>query len=200
MKKLLLITLSVLLSSTSIFAQELKIGIKGGLNYSNVSGDVAGLLNFNGESTLGFHVGALASIGISDQFAIQPELIYNQLGTEQSIPGVNTTGIINLSYLSLPVLAKYYVADGFSIMAGPQLSYLIDSDLSVAAGNNDINTEFINIYNDVDLGINVGASYEFPFGMIIGANYYHGLTNVADIPLVDVANRSFQASVGWYLN
>lgn len=199
MKKHLIITLSILLASVSIQAQETKVGIKGGWNYSNLSGDIVGLLNFNGDYTSGYHAGAFASFGLTENFAVQPELLFNRYGTVQSVPGINTDAGINLSYLSLPVLAKYYLTDGFAIMAGPQLSYLIDSNLDIAMGNNDLTTEFINIYNDIDFGVNVGAAYEFPFGMVLGANYYHGLTNVADIPLVDVGNRSFQLSLGWIL-
>jgi len=197
MKKVVLTLLSILTLSTLSHAQDIKYGIKGGLNLANFNGELAGILDFEGDYITGFHAGAMASIGISDRFAIQPEILFSTLGTTQTISGVE--GDITLSYIQIPVYAKVYAAEGFAFMAGPQFGYLVDSDFSV--GSTGVSTDdLINIYKDTDFGINLGAQYEFDMGLTLGANYYLGLTEVDDIPIVNVNNRAFMFSAGFFIN
>ena len=73
-----------LIFSTSVFAQDpgLKIGVKAGLNLSNVydSQDE----DFQADSKLGFAGGAFLSIPIGTYFGIQPELLFSQRGLRGS--------------------------------------------------------------------------------------------------------------------
>ncbi|MBJ6119831.1 PorT family protein [Pontibacter sp. BT310] len=106
------------------------IGIRGGANMANLSGDLRNEDNF--ENKWGFHGGITYNIGIVDNFfSIQPELLYSQKGfknadTEFVVGGVNykRTGKVNYNYLDLPVLAKIK-AGPLYFEAGPQASYLI---------------------------------------------------------------------------
>ena len=203
MKKLITIfTLALLFVSTS-FAQDMKLGIKGGWNYANLDGRLAGLVNLSGDYVSGFHAGVYSTIDLNENFAVQPELLFNQFGTQQAIPGVTGNADITLSYVSVPVLLKYYVAPGLAVKGGPQLNILVDDQIGLNVGDfntqTDVLSDVVNMYNSTDFGVQVGADYEFDFGLVLGANYYHGLTNVADIPLVDVGNRVVQVSVGWRL-
>lgn len=203
MKKLITIfTLALLFVSVS-FAQDIKFGIKGGWNYANLDGDLAGLVNLSGDYVSGFHAGAFSTIGLNQNFAIQPELLFNQFGTQQAVPGVNGNADITLSYLSVPVLLKYYPVAGLALKAGPQLNFLVDDNIGVSVGDinaqTDLLNDVVNMYNTTDFGIQVGVDYEFAFGLTLGTSYYHGLSNVADVPLVDVGNRVVQVSVGWVL-
>ncbi|WP_456314955.1 outer membrane beta-barrel protein [Pseudomonas shirazensis] len=75
MRKIILSAIAVM-AFGSMNAQETRFGVKGGLNLSNiVGGDVDGT-----KSLVGFHVGGLAEIKITDKFAIQPELLYSAQG------------------------------------------------------------------------------------------------------------------------
>lgn len=71
----------IILSVVAIFAfgfsnaQEVKFGAKAGLNLSTITGG-----NLSGGSRVGFHVGGLAEIGLTEKFAVQPELLLSMKG------------------------------------------------------------------------------------------------------------------------
>lgn len=76
MKKLLLSAAMAVFMLSNVNAQEVKFGVKAGVNFASLGGDDAS--GFDGLTS--FHVGALAEIGISEKFAIQPELVYSLQG------------------------------------------------------------------------------------------------------------------------
>jgi opacity protein-like surface antigen len=129
MKKLFIIGAMLFAGVTAAQAQS-GIGIRGGANMSNLSGDLRNEDNF--ENKWGFHGGITYNIGIVDNFfSIQPELLYSQKGfknadTEFVVGGVNykRTGKVNYNYLDLPVMAKIK-AGPLYFEAGPQASYLL---------------------------------------------------------------------------
>lgn len=60
---------------TTVNEQEVTFGAKAGVNFANVTGDVE-----NADSKIGFHVGRIVEIAISEKFSIQPELLYSAKG------------------------------------------------------------------------------------------------------------------------
>lgn len=74
----------ILLSAVAVFtfgltnAQDVSYGVKGGLNLSNLSGDIE-----DAKSLFGAHVGAFAEIKITDKFSVQPELLFSMQGAKQ---------------------------------------------------------------------------------------------------------------------
>ena len=75
MKKVLIL-LTVTLCSTSFYAQDLDLGIKAGMNFSNIT-DATGLSN-----RTGFVFGAFAGAKLGDKIGIQGDLLYSQQGAE----------------------------------------------------------------------------------------------------------------------
>ena len=63
-------------------------------------------------SISGFFVGVNAHLNFDQNFVIKPALLYS-----------NTQ---DLSWLHLPVLVKYYITEQFNVLAGPQLTVLIE--------------------------------------------------------------------------
>ncbi|NHN25216.1 PorT family protein [Flavobacterium jejuense] len=167
MKKLLFAAVAVFAFGVSN-AQEVKFGAKAGLNLSNFSGDAEGT-----STKVGFQVGALAEIMISDKFAIQPELVYSSLGAKSSDEGFDYTS--HLNYLNIPVMAKYFVAEGFSLEAGPQIGFLLSA--KDKGDGEDVDTK--EYYNSTDFGMNVGAGYDVTENINLGLRYTFGLSNIA---------------------
>ncbi len=136
MRKLLLCAAVAVLGLTSVNAQEVQFGATGGL----ISVDANA--KFNGQSLdvdseIGFYIGGLADIAISDAFHVQPELLY--------------ANVNDGSALLLPIMAKYYVSEDFFVQAGPQFDFSLEDlptdytglGISLAAGlGYDINEEF----------------------------------------------------------
>ncbi|MFV8379476.1 porin family protein [Flavobacterium sp. LB3R33] len=96
-------------------------GVKGGLNIFTISNAV--LDGVNSKSLVGFHVGFFWEFMISNTFAIQPEVLYSAQGTELEFERIS--GDLKLDYITIPVMAKYYVADTFSMEFGPQIGLLV---------------------------------------------------------------------------
>jgi hypothetical protein len=183
MKKIIL-TAAAVFALSFANAQDTKYGVKGGLNMSNVS-------NAEGSSSLlAFHLGGFAEFKISDKFAVQPELLYSAQGAKFSAGGVSFT--TNLNYINIPVMAKYYVADAFSIEAGPQIGFLMSAK--------EDGTDIKEFCNSTDFGINLGAGYNLNETMSLGLRYNMGLSDVQK----DLApgesgskNSSIQLSFGY---
>jgi len=197
MKKIMLTAAAVLAFAFSN-AQETKFGVKAGLNLANLTGDYDGA-----SSLIGFHVGGFAEIKLTDKFAIQPELLYSAQGAkiEQTFFDESFEFDTKLNYLNIPVLAKYYITEGFSVEAGPQVGFL----LSAKEDGEDAK----DYYKSVDFGFNVGAGYNFTENLSVGLRYTIGLSSIADVPDseegfedfdvsdIDVKNSVFALSVGY---
>ncbi|WP_442264643.1 porin family protein [Tenacibaculum sp. ZS6-P6] len=178
MKKIFTIALFTV-SLLCVDAQSINFGVKGGVNFSTLRGD-----NLDVDSKTGFHIGGIAELKIVDKFSVQPELLFTQLGTSGSQRDFKT------SYISLPVMAKYYVFQGLAIEAGPQVSFLIDDELKRSDGTIvDTNVE------DFDFGLNFGVGYNFNNGIFFQTRYTLGITTVQENP--DVKNGAFQLSLGY---
>jgi len=178
MRKTLLTTLFVILSFTMAHAQT-RYGVKAGANIATLAG-AEGV-----SSKFGFHVGGIIEFKLSERFAIQPELLYSAQGAKNS----EDSGYkINFNYLNVPLMAKYYVAEGISIEAGPQFGVAVtleDSD------GRDLEVT----HETIDYGLNIGGGYELPSGLFFQARYYAGLMNISIND--DYKNSVLQFSVGY---
>jgi long-subunit fatty acid transport protein len=181
MKKIILSAVAVLAFGFTN-AQDVKFGLKTGLNISNITGDIEG-----SSSKAGIFLGGVAEIKISDKFSFQPELLYSSVGNKNVVydydyEGDKLEGKINLSYLNIPLMAKLYVADKFSLEAGPQLGFLLSAKAKgtyTYEGDSESGTEDIKDgYNGVDFGFNFGTSYDFTDNISAGVRYTVGLSNI----------------------
>ena len=179
MKKLFL-TAAAVFAFSFANAQDVKYGAKAGLNISSITGDGTEDVS----SKIGFQVGGFAEIKISDKFAIQPELLYSAQGAKAKLSeeGVSIKATQKLAYLNIPVIAKYYVAKGFSLEAGPQLGFLLSAEQEstesidgVTTTESDDNKEG---FNSTDFGFNLGAGYDVTENINLGVRYSIGLSNI----------------------
>ena len=166
----------------TVNAQDVKLGAKIGMNVSSVNGDPDNL-----DSKTGWVLGATAEVSLTDKFSLQPELLYSQQGAKQ-----RGNFIYDLNYISLPVMAKYYIAKGFSLEAGPQFSFLVKDEL-ISDSNNaaSANTNAENF----DFSANLGLGYQLDNGIFFQTRYNLGLINFDKNP--DVKNGVFQMSLGY---
>ena len=199
MKKLLLFAAIAAFTFTTANAQsEFRIGFKGGVNFASVGGDFTD--NSNGRTS--FHIGGLVEIPIMEKLAVQPELMYSSLGNSNEDSGSESYGgltysykeesDLKLDYISIPIMAKYYIIDGLSVEAGPQVSILIkaeseyDYSETVSGGgetisNSESGTDDVKeLFKTLDLGFGIGGSYRLDFGLFFSARYVIGLSNVND--------------------
>lgn len=186
MKRIVIIFFAAVLISSTVLAQHANIGIKGGVNAYTIKGD-----NSSGFDTkIGFHIGLIGHIHISNQFALQPEVVYSVQGTQYSVSGQEVK--LNLNYINIPLLFQYMFDNGFRLQAGPQVGFLASAKAKVGDNDTDVKTDFENI----DLGLGLGASYVNPasnFG--VDVRYNLGLSNINKNGTTDYFNRGLQAGV-----
>ncbi|MEP6926313.1 MAG: porin family protein [Ginsengibacter sp.] len=129
----------LLFIGSSVFSQSLSFGIKGGANLGKISGH-----SFKDEFKLGYHVGAFATIGLGNKFAIQPEVLFNQVNVDTSNSfsqiyegAFNHVDKIQLHYLSIPLLLNYNINKYIVLQAGPQFGILLDQNKSLLQNGGD---------------------------------------------------------------
>ncbi len=169
MKKTIIV-LSAIFICTFVSAQKtkqdegIKLGIKGGLNISNLMGDVKDVA-----IRTSIHAGLVAEVIVSDNFSIQPELLYSGQGASVTSTG---GGRIKLDYITLPVLAKFPIAKSLSLETGPQVGFLISGKYKTNESNDKIEN-----LKTIDFGLNAGLNYELNNGVFFQARYNLGLTD-----------------------
>ncbi|RZJ55927.1 MAG: PorT family protein [Flavobacterium sp.] len=176
MKKIIL-TAAAVMAFAFTNAQETKFGVKAGVNLANVGGDFE-----DTSSKIGFHVGGFAEFKLSDKFSIQPELLFSTQGAKsdgQEEDGIAYDAKLNLSYLNIPVMAKFYVAEKFSLEAGPQIGFLLSAKSKYEAGSFSEDVDVKDAYESIDFGVNFGAGYDFTENLSAGVRYNLGLANIA---------------------
>jgi opacity protein-like surface antigen len=205
MKKIILSAIAVM-TFAFVNAQDVKYGVKGGVNISNFSGDTDGT---DLKSRVGFNIGGFVEIKFSEKFALQPEILYSTQGTKfknvgAEVGGSFYTGDINfnLAYINIPVMFKYYGTKKFSIEAGPQIGFLTSakSKTKLDGFNRTNQIDVKDIFESIDFGLNLGAGYDFTENISVGARYNFGLANIAKTEAGDntkLHNSVFSFSVGY---
>jgi len=196
MKKSVLVIALMIMSTTFISAQEyVYFGVKGGVNFSSFSGD--GYDDFvDPEERTAFHLGLLAEIPVSDRFSIQPEVLYSAQGYDISSRDGADDVEYQLDYINVPVLAKFYLFNKFSIEAGPQIGFLVNEEVDTnptGDGGDIVLGE--DQFKSVDFGVGLGLSYKLS-NFFISGRYNIGLSDIYDIEGVDAKNSVIQAGVG----
>lgn len=154
----------IILSIAAVFAfglanaQDVKYGAKAGLDFATMKVDL-GPFGSVTDSQTGFFIGGFATVGISEKLAVQPELLY--------------VSVKDVNFLSIPVLAKYGVANKLSALAGPSFNYFPDETIEKLKINIDLGATY-----DVTEKIDVNAKYSMGLtgdiqlsGLFIGAGY-----------------------------
>jgi len=207
MKKIILIGLSVL-SFTFIQAQKkINLGIKGGINFSNLN-NISD--NSYKKSKTGINFGLLAEISLSDKFSIQPEILYSTQGVKTDVylnalayPGPGPDPIFQPStekgkyifdYIQIPVLAKIYLIENLSFEIGPSFNFLTKSEQKSESQT------YRNIGKDFEFSGVLGLSYKLNKTLFVSSRFFKGFSKafIYDPNNFDNAkNYGFQFDIGF---
>src|SRR5690606_24195884 len=145
MKKSILLVAIALFGFTSMNAQEfVMFGAKGGVNFSTLSGGDNNAWNDPSGRT-SFHLGLVEEIPMSERFSIQPEVLYSGQGYDIASRNNDHDIEFQLDYINVPVIAKVYVFEGLALEAGPQVGFLVKSEIdrkpsSVGSGDTNLDS------------------------------------------------------------
>ena len=186
--KLILLIAFFSISNYSISQKEIQYGLKAGINISDLTG-----VTFGWEPRVSIHFGGVLEIPISEDMSIQTELLFSSQGVNDSSFFSDDQIITN--YLNLPVNAKYFITEDFSIELGPQLGILLSANSEIDGSDENIKGDL----NSLDFGLNTGIEYKFENGLNLGFRYVFGLSNVAkDISSNKIKNGVLQISSGYF--
>ncbi|MEI6408667.1 MAG: porin family protein [Bacteroidota bacterium] len=181
LKIIFTVSILVFFLNTLANAQETnqaKIGIKGGVNFSNLYTKDAD----NTKTLTGFNAGIFAKIPITSRFAIQPELYFTTKGADVTYRNafVDGTARFKLDYVELPILIVANITKNFHIEAGAYAGVLVSGKVknqsNVGLFNFEDNIK-VEDYNRLDAGLAAGVGFDFG-ALGIGARYTYGLTKV----------------------
>lgn len=192
MKKVLLISILVALTLSSCICHNL--GLKAGVNVASINGDESD----NFDARTGMYFGGFAELCITNEFAIQPEILYSMQGVNYS-QSDGYEGTLKLDYLNLPIMAKIKIVDELYIQAGPQIGFLLSATDEFKSTEVSGNDDIIDELNIIDFGANLGLGYQFESGLNFGARYNLGISNINNVSGNDFKNQNgvFQFSVGF---
>lgn len=171
-------------------AQETHFGVKAGLNYSSVVGDLTNGIKFRFSG----HAGVFIDIELADRFSFQPELLYSSQGFQFSsdLNAIQNNGDIidqndfrtnvQFNFLTVPLLAKFSLNDRLDVAFGPQFGFLLNQitkiknldqrDDTIPENRTSISGDF-----QLDYGVAVGLAWKLTDAMSIEPRFYLGLRN-----------------------
>ena len=189
-KVTMLLSLFCFLFTFNSIAQETHFGVKAGLNYSSVVGDLTEGLKFRFSG----HGGVYVESEVSDKFALQIALLYSSQGFQFSsdLQSIQTGGNtfdqsdirtnVQLNYLTVPVLGKFALSDKIAVEFGPQFGFLLNQvskiknldqrDDTIPENRTSISGEF-----QLDYGVVAGLDFELTDSISLEPRFYIGLRN-----------------------
>jgi len=191
-RKILLIALIFTAATSSLSAQDFKLGVKAGADIHKIDGKA-----FKDQFSYGYHLGGFATIGLTKKFAIQPEVLFSQVSADTSnefsdVYDFKSVSKVQLKYLQIPLLLNYNPNPFVSLQVGPQFGILLDQNSSlVKNGKEAFSKGDFSMLGGIQLNISKIRLY---------GRYAVGLNNINDIDDQDKwKNQNFQVGVGFAL-
>lgn len=173
-------------------AQNISFGVKAGvqnniLAITNEGTDEDTRVAVTG---VGGHLAGIVDIGISPNFSIQPNLLFQYKGVK--------TGDTKFSLINADIPVNFlYKQGGFFVGGGPNISF------GLSAKQQEDGEDDIDLYEDpegdaeaslkrIEIGANVLMGYRFASGLTLSAHYTPGLT---DLVKDSDANAKFNTRV-----
>lgn len=181
------------------------IGLKGGLNFANVTNAKA----INGSNKTGFVVGAFLAPPSKSIISSRTEILFSRQGYDWKT--ASNTGSVNLSYLILPQLMGINITKYVQLQVGAQMAYLLNAkaDSSGTSSGNPQVDKIMNLYNRFDYGaaggieiypiqnLLIGARLNISFGKLYKEPTEPQSTQPNFFPSVDAKNNVVQLFLGF---
>ncbi|GMT49817.1 MAG: hypothetical protein IEMM0008_1356 [bacterium] len=198
----------LLVSHADVFALKAYFGLKAGAGIANLqySETTSSLSQDTTRSRLAPEIGAFVEIGITPEWAVELDLMYQQRG------GKFTNGTLKLDYIGLSPFFKWYPIGGrdndlfgFYLGLGASFQFLADATFK---GVEDTTIEEFNVSIPLGFGIFIAMTERMDFIFDFRADF--GITNVSTsggaarsggtaLPTVDedIRTRAYTLSIGF---
>lgn len=176
------VTCLVVLACAAVASAQITGGVKGGINFANVS-LTGGGASINMGNRTAWNIGAFFEIPVARNLFLQPEALFTSKGgslTSGDFLGTGgaATAALKLNYFDVPVLLRFDVPTTSTIVpfvyGGPNLGFLLSAK-ATATGQPDEDIKPDLKSTDIGLAFGGGAR----FGKVTAElRYIYGLTNV----------------------
>lgn len=196
-----LIFIASILFTFQARAQEagtVSVGLRGGLNVSNIGGSSA---NSGNRYKAGINFGAVGVYSVDSHWAIAAEVNYSQKGYS---PAINS--VLKLNYLDIPVYVNYFLGQGgdrfrTKVFLGPYVGILMAAKSKI--GGIEVG-DLKSLYNPTDFGVLAGGGFHYKFSqtgdnwLIFDVRYAYGLSDLAKAGTgsSNVGNRALSFNLG----
>jgi len=196
-KQVLILLLAM--SSTSVFSQNIELGLQGGANFDYSTIELVtsgGSFSDVAQSRTGYLFGGYASFK-AGWFGIQPEVYYSVQGADVTLDGV--TGAVKSNFIQIPFLFRMNFLKVFNFHLGPQYGLLLNSETDFGG----VITDFKDQSRSGDFSFLTGAGIRLPFNLNISLRYSKGfnemIDEVGESGLRSLKNSMLQLTVGYAL-
>ena len=181
--------IALMLLTTATYAQEFHIGAKAGANLGKIAG-VAYKDNFK----LGYQIGGFLEFDFTDKWGLQGEVLFNQSNTEirnsyKQVWDEKFNKNKTLDYVSVPVLLKYNPNEFLSLHAGPQFSFLTNSEDSTWENGK-------KLFKDTDFSIVAGLEVKILNPLYVYGRYVWGYSDINKALSDKATSQQIQIGVG----
>ena len=187
MKRFILVA-AIMMASISVFAQH----EPGSLTIQPRIGFSAADFNNTKDTKVrvGMVVGPEFEYTLSKRFSLAFGVNYSQQGAEQD----NADVTYKMDYVTVPVVANFYIVKGLALKAGIQPGYNIKAKMNAST----VVGDFADAVKKFDVSVPVGLSYEF-CNIVLDARYNLGVTKMFDMNKIDLnsKNLAFQLTLGY---
>lgn len=181
----------ILAASVELFGQGAPkpiVGAKGGLNFTNVGGDV------DNKMKTALHAGVYSEVFFDYFLMLQAEIL---LSFQGHAPATDLDSKLNLTYLNIPVMARYNLGYNLNVHAGVQFGFLLSAK---SVNQLDEETDQKDFFKGMELALPIGVGYDLMDRKINATvRYVIGLNNIADFAGETRHNNVLQVSVGYLL-
>ena len=177
-----LINLAIIVpNSFGQITKDLKFGFGVGPNLSTFTG--------SGDNDRGWVPGVRGGFYVQKPLEngviVEPGLYYSNVGSrsthmtynENTFEEVEQKERFLLSYLNVPVVARYKVSSNVSVFAGPQVSFLVGGKKKLKYSGEKEKVDAKDEFKTVSAGVSMGAAYEFEGGERLQLSVNPGFTN-----------------------
>lgn len=172
--KITLLVALGLLFSTAVNAQNVRFGVKGGLNYTTISAD-------DNPDGIGYHFGGTMDVGTLSPVNFRSELLVSvrTVTSEYTVLGEEYKFSATPVYVTVPLLAKFNPTNNFSFLVGPQLGFLASNEYTVTNESGDGMSYFgdgvDDDFRESELALALGGEFGMTENVDLGLRYVRGL-------------------------
>lgn len=194
--------LAALIVPVTMFGQ-IGIGLKGGLNFANVTN----ASSINSSSRSGFMVGAFLAPQSKGIVSSRTEIVFSRQG--YNFATSTKSGNVDLDYIILPQLMGINITKFVQLQLGAQVALLLNAKADSSAATPGLPPQYastMSYYNKFDYGFGAGVELHPVLGLMVGARYNISLAKLykdlgtgqaPSFTSADAKNNVVQIFAGW---